>query len=98
MKTNPLRVAFAIVLVAGLGGLAWLVLRPRETEPVYHGKPLSFWLGAPYSNQADGVTSKQCPKRNSQSRDGRGSVGLWLIKAGAGVPGWDQCNGFCNGL
>mgnify|MGYP001599799890 CR=1 FL=1 len=32
----------AILLLAVLGGLAWLVLRVRE--PVYAGKPLSEWL------------------------------------------------------
>lgn len=41
----------AVLLVAGLGGLAWLVLRP--CEPVYQGKPLSFWLGGYYSIQRE---------------------------------------------
>src|SRR5260370_9464727 len=32
-----------LILVAGLlGGVVWLVLRP--SEPVYQGKPLSYWL------------------------------------------------------
>jgi hypothetical protein len=31
-----------LVVVAALGGFAWLALPP--SEPVYQGKPLSFWL------------------------------------------------------
>jgi hypothetical protein len=38
------RILLAALLVAVLGGVAWLVLRPGETEPVYQGKPLSVWL------------------------------------------------------
>jgi HEAT repeat protein len=36
------RVGIALLLVAVIGGVTWLVLRPRE--PWYHGKPLSFWV------------------------------------------------------
>jgi hypothetical protein len=36
------RVLLAILLVAIVGGIAWFVWKPRE--PVYQGKPLSFWL------------------------------------------------------
>ncbi len=39
------RILFAILAVAILGGLAWIVFSPRvEPEPVYYGKPLSAWL------------------------------------------------------
>ncbi len=39
------RIVFAILGLAILGGLAWMVLSPRvEPEPVYQGKPLSAWL------------------------------------------------------
>ncbi|MDB6112063.1 MAG: repeat protein [Pedosphaera sp.] len=37
------RILLVVLLVAGLGGRAWQVLRPRE--PNYQGKPLSYWLG-----------------------------------------------------
>jgi hypothetical protein len=37
-------ILLAALLVAVLGGLAWLVLRPGEGELVYQGKPLSFWI------------------------------------------------------
>ncbi len=35
-------IQLAVLVVALLGGLVWLVLRPRE--PVYQGQPLSAWL------------------------------------------------------
>jgi hypothetical protein len=43
MKTKRFRIVIAILVVAMVGGVGWLVLRPRE--PVYEGKPLSYWLG-----------------------------------------------------
>src|SRR6266567_3404042 len=57
--TKRLRIALALVLAAVLGGVAWRAL--RQPEPVYQGKPLSFWLkgfqldnqlGKPSLNQA----------------------------------------------
>jgi hypothetical protein len=39
------RSLLAVLLVAVVGGLAWQVTRPRE--PVYQGKPLSYWLVRP---------------------------------------------------
>ncbi|MDB6063831.1 MAG: repeat-containing protein [Pedosphaera sp.] len=38
------RIALALLLLAVIGGIAWLTL--RTSEPMYKGKPLSFWLGA----------------------------------------------------
>jgi hypothetical protein len=38
------RVLYAALLVAVLGGIAWLVLRPQKPEPVYQGKTLSVWM------------------------------------------------------
>ncbi|MDB6023025.1 MAG: repeat-containing protein [Pedosphaera sp.] len=40
--SKKFRVVLVVLLVAVLGGFAWVVLQPRE--PVYHGQPLSFWL------------------------------------------------------
>jgi hypothetical protein len=37
-------IILAVLAVAVLGGLCWLVLRPRE--PVYQGRRLSYWLEA----------------------------------------------------
>jgi hypothetical protein len=37
-------ILLVVLLVAVVGGVTWQVLRPRETEPVYQGKPLSVWL------------------------------------------------------
>jgi HEAT repeats len=47
------RILAALLVVAVLGGLAWLLLRPREPEPMYEGKPLTYWLQAfsPYYDQ-----------------------------------------------
>jgi hypothetical protein len=39
---KQLRIGFSIVIVAALGGFAWLVL--RQHEPTYEGKPLTVWL------------------------------------------------------
>jgi len=36
------RIALAVLFVAVVSGIVWQVLQPRE--PVYQGKPLSFWL------------------------------------------------------
>ncbi|MDB6065626.1 MAG: HEAT-like repeat protein [Pedosphaera sp.] len=36
------RIVFALLLLAVMGGIAWLALRPNE--PVYKGKRLSVWL------------------------------------------------------
>ncbi len=36
------RIALAILVVAFLGAVFWQAQRPQE--PVYHGKPLSYWL------------------------------------------------------
>jgi len=41
MTKRP-RIALAFLLVVALGGVAWQALRQRE--PIYQGKPLSFWL------------------------------------------------------
>ena len=34
----------AVLLAAAFCGGGWLMLRPPEREPVYEGKPLSYWL------------------------------------------------------
>lgn len=37
-----IRSLLVVLLFAVLGGLAWQVLRPRE--PVYQGRPISYWI------------------------------------------------------
>ncbi len=39
-----LRIIFAFLLIAVLGGVAWQVLRTSKPEPVYQGKPLNYWI------------------------------------------------------
>ncbi|MGO8928675.1 MAG: hypothetical protein ACLQU3_17540, partial [Limisphaerales bacterium] len=41
-------IALAVLLVMLVGVIAWQVLRLREREPVYQGKPLSVWLAIVY--------------------------------------------------
>jgi hypothetical protein len=50
------RIVLAILIVAITGGVTWLALRPRE--PVYLGKPMSFWVNSldaynPYGAPSD---------------------------------------------
>jgi hypothetical protein len=37
-------IALAIMLASILGGVGWLLLRPSGREPIYAGKPESYWL------------------------------------------------------
>jgi HEAT repeat protein len=55
---NKRRVIFIALLVAVLGLFAWAVIALHEREPVYQGKPLSFWL-AGYRLQINGVPIDQ---------------------------------------
>jgi hypothetical protein len=50
-------ILLVVVLIAGLGGVAWQVSRPRE--PVYQGKPLSFWVGSCESAMNGSVAYRQ---------------------------------------
>ncbi len=43
MKNRLYRV-LVVFLVAALGWAGWQAVRPLPPEPVYHGKPLSYWL------------------------------------------------------
>ena len=38
------RIWLALLPVAALAGLAWLLLGPREPDPLYRGRPLTYWL------------------------------------------------------
>src|SRR4051812_13925581 len=54
MKTKRFRIISIILVLTVLSALAWTCLRVRAPEPVYKGKPLSYWLRAydgnsPYS-------------------------------------------------
>lgn len=37
-------ILLTVLILAVLGGMIQIALRPRETEPVYQGRKLSFWL------------------------------------------------------
>ena len=39
---------FRILIVILVGGAAWVVLRPHEQEPIYEGKPISYFLRHPH--------------------------------------------------
>src|SRR5436190_3597756 len=36
--------AIAALVLAALGTVLWIVLSPREHEPVYQGKTLTYWV------------------------------------------------------
>ena len=46
------RILFALLSLAALG-LVWLLLPARESEPVYQGKPLRYWLALYTSGSGD---------------------------------------------
>jgi hypothetical protein len=48
MRKRKLRLALAILLLAAIGGLTWLVIS-KQSEPLYQGKHLSAWLDELYS-------------------------------------------------
>jgi hypothetical protein len=52
------RIIFAMMVTACLGGIVWVVLWHAEPEPVYQGKPLSYWL-AQYGHSYRYVTNAQ---------------------------------------
>jgi hypothetical protein len=37
------RILLVSSLLAILGVISWLVLRPHDPEPIYKGKPLTYW-------------------------------------------------------
>ena len=39
-----LRIWLAVLILAAMGGFAWLLLNPLDSEPVYQGKRLRVWL------------------------------------------------------
>jgi HEAT repeat protein len=64
-KRLPLLVG--VLLVAALGGLVcWMAAQPRRTEPVYGGKPLSYWLARPLAQSPPDVWYSQA-KRDSDA-------------------------------
>ena len=42
---NLRRILLVLLLIAVLGTISWLVLRPHDSEPTYKGRPLNYWLG-----------------------------------------------------
>jgi hypothetical protein len=41
---NRVYLVLVVFLIAALGWAGWQAVRPRPSEPVYHGKPLNYWL------------------------------------------------------
>src|SRR6266849_1668863 len=54
-------ILLAVLVVALIGGLGWLVLRPRE--PAYQDKPLSAWLEQYYGSNLTLITDTNSPAR-----------------------------------
>jgi hypothetical protein len=42
--SNKRRILLVSLLIAILGVISWLILRQHDPEPVYNGKPLTYWL------------------------------------------------------
>ncbi|HWY74071.1 MAG TPA: HEAT repeat domain-containing protein [Verrucomicrobiae bacterium] len=38
------KILAGLVVITVLGGVAWLIFRTREPDPIYEGKPLSYWV------------------------------------------------------
>src|SRR5260370_23320474 len=58
--TNLRRILLVLLLVAVLSTISWLVLRPHDSEPIYKGRPLNYWLrtygpGNSFSAQTNAV-------------------------------------------
>lgn len=66
MRTKR-RTLLVVLLVAALGGIAWLVLRSHEPEPMYQGVRLSVWLQQYDENQ--GLQSPEHDKAQRAIRD-----------------------------
>ncbi len=67
----------AVLMAAALAGFAWLVLRPHE--PVYQGKPLSFWLQEAYQSGNHQVESANTTAEKAIRELGTNAV-PYLIK------------------
>ncbi len=52
------RILIISLLIAVVGIISWLVLRPHDSEPTYQGKPLTYWLKGFGSGSPDEVTLK----------------------------------------
>jgi hypothetical protein len=83
------RILLAVVVVAVLGGLAWVVLR-EPSEPVYQGKKLSVWLDAfsvgflfsDWSDLPDGRLEAQTQATKAVRACGTNAIPILLRMAG----------------
>ena len=81
------RMTLAILLVALLGLVIWQIISPGEPEPVYQGRPLSFWL----ANAAEPVIDIENPKptlHQAMRAMGTNSVPALLRMLRANDPAW----------
>ena len=58
MGKKGLIVSIALLTIV-LGVMVWAVLRPREHEPVYKGKPLSYWLGGYFQTSTNDAVDQK---------------------------------------
>lgn len=88
-------ILLVVLLVAVVGGLGWQVLRQRE--PVYQGKPLSYWLGGfePYprvyrGNQSSPDTATFSEATNAVSQIGSNAIPTLLRLLQVKDPPWKR--------
>jgi HEAT repeats len=58
-----LRIMLVVLFVTLPSTVMWQVLCPREPEPLYQGKPLSFWLNGYDSGSFSGTNAALAPTR-----------------------------------
>jgi hypothetical protein len=73
-----IRIGLVLLLVAILGALAWAVLQRPEPEPVYKGKPLSYWLDGFGGGGNSGSSATLAPTYN-EAHTALGQVGTNAI-------------------
>lgn len=76
------RIVLGLLLVAVLGGSAWVVLHPREKGPVWQGKPLSKWL-----DELDPKTGRlSTPAAEAVQQIGTNGISWLFQEAATGTP------------
>src|ERR1700722_6631770 len=52
---KKLRIVLVLVFAACIGAIIWQLLSPSVPDPIYKGKPLSYWLSGYLPRQITGM-------------------------------------------